>query len=89
MNGVYFAAIYCRTGKNTWFLILVHGLYDFAGLNLGAFLSAQAIKPAPELDFKRALSGFLFWAAIYGVSTAIILRTKKIKPLLDAVEGRH
>ena len=80
--GVYFSAIYYRTGKNIWYLIFLHAIYDiFVSIGNGRLsgrTSSEIINAARNIEPKSVLIlGVLF----IGISI-ILLRPKKIQPLL-------
>ena len=80
--GMYFGIIYFRTGKNIWFLIILHGLYDLvlsimngrlSGVNMEDLLArAQTIK----------FSSILTQAAVLLLAVAIALFSKRTDALL-------
>ncbi|MBR3202200.1 MAG: hypothetical protein IKF60_01295, partial [Solobacterium sp.] len=74
-----------RTGKNLWFNILLHGLYDLAGMIVygrfsGVPLSAMVSPSVSPQSFARQT---LIYMALYLLPTLFILRPKKIQPLLS------
>ena len=84
-SGMYYCAIYFRTGKNIWYNILLHGLYDLAGMIVygrfsGVPLSAMVSPSVSPQSFARQT---LIYMALYLLPTLFILRPKKIQPLLS------
>lgn len=81
-SGMYFGAIYYRTGKNIWYLIFLHAIYDMLGFIAGGRLSGNTpvnIMSAPSLE---GWGGYLIWIAVYTLVTLFVLRPKKTAPLL-------
>lgn len=83
--GIYFGAVYIRTGKCLWFVALMHGVNDLlvsvsAGrLSDGTLSEGAIISSYSENGTERILVAAVF----YGVTTMIIMRRKK---LLEVVE---
>ncbi|MBQ8081829.1 MAG: CPBP family intramembrane metalloprotease [Clostridia bacterium] len=85
--GMYYGAVYFRTGKNIWYMIVLHSLYDLTLLIANGRLSGRTVNSilnfgGGELTPKLVLIGILAWGAIYLLPTLFILRPKKLKPLL-------
>ena len=81
-TGIYYGAIYYRCGKNMWYLVLIHAVYDFVGFIAGGRLNGEPITPISENVTKTGLYVVLFWTVIYSLATAIVLRPGKLDPLL-------
>ena len=84
---MYDGAVYFRTGKNIWYMIVLHSLYDLTLLIANGRLSGRTVNSilnfgGGELTPKLVLIGILAWGAIYLLPTLFILRPKKLKPLL-------
>lgn len=81
--GMYFGVIYFRTGKNIWFLIILHALYDFvlsitngrlSGVNMEDLLaSAQTIKLS-SIFIQGAVIMFAIALALYSKRTDALLK---------------
>lgn len=82
-NGIYFAAIYFRTGKNLWYVSLIHGLYDLGALLASGRLYTESTDQVLNSAADLPLIGVLIWAAAYTAAAVIALRPKKLNPLLD------
>ena len=86
--GVYFCAMYYRTGKCLWYVVIIHAFNDFgaflktgflAGGSVGASISSTAI---PLDGLLRAVP---LLALMYLLPALIVLRPKKLQPLLGKV----
>lgn len=86
--GVYFCAMYYRTGKCLWYVVIIHAFNDFgaflktgflAGGSVGASISSTAI----PLD--GLLKAVPLLALMYLLPALIVLRPKKLQPLLGKV----
>lgn len=86
--GMFFGAIYFRTGRNLWYNILLHALHDsisfigsggLSGANSDAVISGAVQNGSSELLFAGQ---FVF----YIVMTLLVLRKKKVEPLLKKTE---
>ena len=82
VTGIYFSAIFYRCGKNMWYIAFIHGLYDLAGFIAGGRLSGNPITPINENVTQYGWYVVLFWFVIYGLAAAVVLRPKKLDPLL-------
>ena len=87
-SGMYFGAIYYRTGKNIWYMIFLHALYDMLGFIAGGRLSGNT-----PVNIISAPSGegwfvYLIWIAVYTLVTLFVLRPKKTAPLLKKEEDQ-
>ena len=83
--GIYYCAVFYRVGKNLWFMIILHGLYDLIGLINQGRLNGTALGNviAPQKMTGKSFGlGVLVLGGIYLLSTLFILRPKKLKPLL-------
>ena len=81
--GFYLGAIYFRTGRNIWYMILLHALYDAAGFILSGRLTGSSTYSILAATGDGGIAGVLLWVVIYAAATLIVLRPKKIDPLLD------
>lgn len=87
-SGMYFGAIYYRTGKNIWYLISLHAMYDMLGFIAGGRLSGKTpvnIISAPSGD---NWIGYFIWTAVYILVTLFVLRPKKTAPLLKKEDNQ-
>ena len=90
--GMYYGAVYFRTGKNIWYNAALHGLYDFAamlanGRASGATLDSILNFGHGVLTGKSVLVGTLLWGGLYLLPTLFILRPQKLRPLLSKANG--
>lgn len=85
-NGMLLAAVYFRTGKNLWFVVLAHAIDDFfayiavgrlSGSNEGQALVAAS--SAVNIGPLQLLFAFCFYVAI----ALFLLRPKKIRQLQE------
>lgn len=87
-SGMYFGAIYYRTGKNIWYLIFLHAIYDMLGFIAGGRLTGNTpvnIMSAPSLE---SWAGYLIWIVVYSFVTLFVLRPKKTASLLKKEEDQ-
>lgn len=89
--GIYYGAVFFRTGKNIKYLIILHALYDYVGMVSNGRLKGESINSIlspgggpPTL--RAAAAAILVWGCIYLLSTIFILRPSKVKPLLTNTE---
>ena len=87
--GMFYGAVYFRTGKNIWYMMALHGLYDLTLLISEGRASGQELNNilnygGGALTGKVVLIGILAWGAVYLLPTLFILRRKKLEPLLES-----
>ncbi|MDO4192699.1 MAG: CPBP family intramembrane metalloprotease [Erysipelotrichaceae bacterium] len=87
-SGMYFGAIYYRTGKNIWYLIFLHAIYDMLGFIAGGRLSGNAPTNIMSAPSTAGWIGYLIWMAVYALATLFVLRPKKTAPLLKKEEDQ-
>lgn len=83
--GIYYCGIFYRVGKNLWFMVFLHGLYDLVGLINQGRLNGAALGDviAPQqLTGKSFGLGLLVLGGFYLLITLFILRPKKLRPLI-------
>lgn len=80
--GVMISAIYYRTNKNLWYVIVLHSLNDAVGLIASGRLSGISTATILEMTNNYSLVEILAPAIFYGTITAVLLRKKKVEPLL-------
>ena len=82
--GMFYGAVYVRTGKNLWYNVILHSLYDAVGLILYGRLSGAPLNAvvSPSVSLQSFARLTLTYAALYLLPTLFILRPKKLKPLL-------
>ena len=90
--GMYLGAIYYRTGKNIWYTIFLHSLYDFLGMIVngranGSTLSSVLSPSGSSLTVEGVMLAISVWGIVYFLNTLFILRPKKVEPLLAKGEG--
>ena len=81
--GMYLGAIYYRTGKNIWYVIILHGLYDMLSMIVAGRLSGVTINEILSSSGNAGGIQMVIWIALYFGMTLLVLRPKKIEPLLD------
>ncbi len=86
--GMLYAAVFFRTGKNLYFMIFIHTLYDYAVMVANGRLNGQTLNnvlnPAGgDLTIGKVAVGIAVWGLIYLIPTLIVLRPKKMDPLLS------
>ena len=87
--GMYICSIFYRTSKNIWYVIILHSVYDCVALIADRRLSgvslSDALNPAgTSISVQSTLTIVLIWGGIFLLATLIVLRPKKIKPLLES-----
>jgi membrane protease YdiL (CAAX protease family) len=92
--GMYYCAIFFRTGKNIKYLIFLHAIYDYVGMVYNGRLKGASINnvlnPGGETPTLRAaVVVIMVWGGIYLLATAIALRPSKVKPLLTNTEEQN
>lgn len=85
-SGILFATVYFRTGKNLWFVVLVHAIDDFFAFIAAGRLSGsnegQAIVAASSATNSGPLQ-LLFAFCFYSAISLFLLRPKKIRQLQE------
>ena len=77
--GMMIGAIYYRTNKNLWYVIVLHALNDAVGLVAYGHLSGVATDTILEVANNYNLTEILVPVVFYGIITMILLRKKKIE----------
>lgn len=83
--GVYFCAMYYRTGKCLWYVTIVHAFNDFCAFLGTGFLaggSMEASISGMALPLDAMVKALPVMAALYLLPAFIVLRPNKVKPLL-------
>ena len=86
-SGIYFGAVYFRTGKHPWYTVILHALYDWSTFLMSGRLSGNNTVAALSQAKNVGLSSILIFAVLYLGATAIILRPSKLNPLLEKKES--
>ena len=81
-TGMFICAIYFRTGKNIWFMIFLHALYDGIAMIINGRLSGASLHDLLSNAENVGTGGILALCAVYLIVIAVILRDKKVEPLL-------
>ena len=81
-NGMYFGAIYYRTGKNLWYLMILHGIYDLVAMISAGRFEGTTLENILAQSGNSGLQGILVWGTLYMIATLVVLRPKKVNPLL-------
>ena len=86
--GMLFGAIYYRTGKNIWYMMILHALYDLLGLIVngrasGATLNNVLDTTGGSMSLLAVLIAIAVWGGVNTLGTLFILRPKKLNPLLE------
>ena len=84
--GMYFGAIYFRTGKNIWYMIFLHAVYDMLGMIAGGRLGGTPTQSVLNMAESQSLVGMIEAAALYLCVTLFVLRPKKTEALLGKDE---
>ena len=83
--GVYLCAMYYRTGKCLWYVIIIHAFNDFCAFLGTGFLaggSAGASISVMALPLDAMMQALPVMAVLYLLPALIVLRPNKVKPLL-------
>lgn len=80
--GMYYCAIYFRTGKTLWYVALLHALYDLIGVVFSGRLNGLDITDVIGGTGSPNILTILIFGTCYLAATLIALRPKKIEPLL-------
>ena len=83
--GVYLCAMYYRTGKCLWYVIIIHAFNDFCAFLGTGFLdggSAGASISATGISLENLVMALPMMAVLYLLPALIVLRPNKVKPLL-------
>lgn len=87
--GAYLGAVYYRTGKNLWYLMLLHGLYDGGALIVSGALSGNNMVSIIGASGSAGVQGVLIWVGVYLLLTLFLLRKDKIASFLKEPEFRR
>lgn len=82
LTGIYLGAVYWRNGKNVWFMMLLHAVYDMVGFIMAGRLSGGTVAAATQHASTNGVRGFFTWFVLYGAATIIVLRPKKVNEVL-------
>ncbi len=82
-SGMYFCAIYFRTGKTLWYVAFLHALYDFIGFVFSGRLSGAGAADVINGSGSPNIVTVLVWGTFYLIALLVVLRRKKVEPLLD------
>lgn len=86
-SGIFFGAVYFRTGKNLWYSMFLHVLHD-AGVFLaqGALSGADTSAIISQASQGNSLPMLIGQTAVYTAVGLFVLRKKKVEPLLKKAE---
>ena len=82
-TGTYFCAIYYRSGKNIWYLIFLHGLWDVIASVASGRLAGKTVVDAIDVASQLTVSGILPLVGIYLLASLLILRPNKVKEVVE------
>lgn len=86
--GIFFGAVYFRTGKNLWYNVLIHALHDVvAFIAQGALSGVDSSAVISQASQKNSVPGVVVQAAAYTAVGLFLLRRKKVEPLLEKPES--
>lgn len=89
--GMYFSTIYYRTGKNLWFLMILHAVYDLVVSVMSGRLSGSNMEDVLALAQSIDIRTLLVQGAIFLFIIVILIRSKKMDTLLkkdtEVIEG--
>ncbi len=82
-SGIFFGAVYFRTGKNLWYNVLIHGLHDAAiFLVQGALSGADSSVIISQASQNNNIVTGIGQTVLYAAVGLFLLRKKKVDPLL-------
>ena len=82
-SGIFYGAVYFRTGKNLWYNVLIHGLHDiFVFLVQGALSGAGSADVITSASQSIDVPVLILQALGYAAIGLFLLRKKKVAPLL-------
>ncbi len=86
--GIFFCAIYFRTGKNLWYNMLLHALHDTLSFIGSGGLSGANSDAVISGSVQNGNAGLLYVGqfVFYVIMTLFVLRRKKVEPLLKKTE---
>ena len=84
--GIYYAAVYYRTGKNLWYILVLHAFYDMFAMIGTGILAGTTVDTILNSAESIQLTSVLFWIVVYGGATLLVMRPNAVKPLLKAPE---
>ena len=88
LAGIYFCAMYYRTGKCLWYVVIVHAFNDFGSFLKTGFLSGGSVSDSissTAIPVENLIQVLPVMAALYLLPALIVLRPKKVNPLLGKV----
>ena len=81
--GIFFCAVYFRTGKCLWYSILVHALHDAMIFVVSGRLSGLGTNAViNDMGLENTVWSTLLQALIYAAIGLFLLRKRKVEPLL-------
>lgn len=87
-GGIFYGAIYFRTGKNLWYNMLIHGFHDaLAFLMQGGLSGADSSAVISGSSQGSGILGVIIQFVLYGSVGLFLLRKKKVEPLLKKTEA--
>lgn len=86
--GIFFCAMYYRTGKCLWYVVIVHAFNDFCAFLKTGFLNGGSVADSissTAIPFENLIQVLPVLAVMYLLLALFVLRPKKVKPLLGKV----
>ena len=80
-SGIYYCTVFYRVGKNLWFMVILHGVYDLIGLINQGRLNGTALGDviAPQQITGKSFGfGVLVLGGLYLLASIFVLRPKKL-----------
>lgn len=81
--------MYYRTGKCLWYVVIVHAFNDFCAFLQTGLLSGGSVGQSissTALSVENLIQAIPVLALLYLLPALIVLRPKKVKPLLGKVD---
>ncbi len=86
-TGIFYGAVYFRTGKNLWYNALIHGIHDGAVFLLqGALSGADSSVIISQASQSNNMVTGIGQSVLYAAVGLFLLRKKKVGPLLKKAE---
>lgn len=81
--GIFYGAVYFRTGKNLWYNVLIHALHDIVVFIFqGALSGANSSAVISQASQHNSMAMLIGQTVLYGAIGLFLLRKKRVEPLL-------
>lgn len=88
--GIFYGAVYFRTGKNLWYVMLIHALHDTGSFLSNNYLSNGGDTSAiiSQASMSNSVLSIIGQTAAYAVIALFLLRKSKVEPLLKKAKEK-